>query len=227
MSIPSEAERAVREKLLWEYESRSPVYERAVTIVKATLEYRLLGLTSALRPYERLEIVGRVKTFESAFRKIRPGQESKSFDPDKLSDYTLGSLNDMAGVKVRVFPNIRLPAIHRVITSEFPDCEQDHDPTDSPPGSDDVNRLKYFVRLPCEHLTDCLCEIQVVPWMLDRYWEIEHEVLYKPQLSLSRRVRQELEMTDMAIVNSLKAFTRTLAGILETEPGAYEHPDSE
>lgn len=226
MSTFSDAERAVRSKLLWEYESKRSVYERAVATVKATLEYKLLGLTSALQPYERLEIVGRVKTFESAFRKIRDSQEW-SFDPEKLRDYALDGLNDMAGVKVRVFPNIRLPAIHQVITREFPNCEQDHDPSDAPISFDEANRLKYFVRAPLGREADGVCEIQVVPWMLDRYWEVEHEVLYKPQLLLSKRVLAEFESVDKRIVNTLKAFTRTLAGMLETEPGAYEHPDSE
>jgi len=100
----------IPDRLLREYESKHTSYKRAVDVVQATLEYELLPIRTRLLPYERLEIVGRVKSFDSAFRKLQG--EGRFFDPDRTEEYTFDSLGDMAGVKVRVCPNAYLAIIH-------------------------------------------------------------------------------------------------------------------
>ncbi len=211
----------VQNRLLMEYQANVSMYANAVDIVKATLEYRLLGLRSQLLPFERIQIVGRVKSFDSASAKLQQRQEGNFFDPERLDDYTFGSLTDMAGVKVQVCPNSYLKNVHDVIKKAYPSCTEDHKPArgNKPYSSyvDEVDQLQYCVPIPPRFGLQCVCEIQVVPWILDRYREIEHDILYKPHSSLSKRVREELTEYDKPVVQSIKTFMQAFGRMLQDE----------
>lgn len=209
----------VYDRLLREYKDTHESYLRAVEVIKATLEYKLLPVKTRLLPYERLEVIGRAKTFESAFCKLQKKQEGNSFDPERLEKYTFNSLGDMAGVKIRVCPNTYLPIIHEIIKQTYRDCREDHKPEwrEETGYFDEVDQLQYFVVPPAKYDVECQCEIQVVPWILDRFWEIEHDILYKPHASLSKRIKPELKEYDTAVTESIKAFMKEFARIARAD----------
>src|SRR6266851_1236518 len=97
-------ERTVEDRLREEYFALSSDVRRVVDELEAEVRHCLLPLSSSLHKYEKIEVTSRVKDCESALGALRRRQEGATFDPDRADSYTLTSLNDLAGVRVLVFP---------------------------------------------------------------------------------------------------------------------------
>jgi len=101
------AERTPEDRLREEYFVLLPDVRRVIEELEAQVRHCLLPLSSKLDRYERLVVTSRVKDCESALGALRRRQEGATFDSDKAASYTLTALNDLAGVRVLVFPRSR------------------------------------------------------------------------------------------------------------------------
>lgn len=104
----ADAGRTVEDRLREEYFQLLPEIRRVAGQLESQINYHLLSIANELEEYEQLLVKSRVKECESAVDGLRRRQEGASFDNDRPARYTLTSLNDLAGVRVLVFPRRRL-----------------------------------------------------------------------------------------------------------------------
>ncbi len=105
------AERSVEDQLRQEYFELLPEIRRVVDHLEAEVRHCVLPISLKLDEYERLVVTSRIKECESALDALRRRQEGATFDRDRPELYTLTSLNDLAGIRVLVFPRSRLREI--------------------------------------------------------------------------------------------------------------------
>lgn len=100
----AEANRTVEDRLREEYFQLLPQIRRVAGQLESQINYHLLSIVNELEEYEQLLVKSRIKECESAVDALRRRQEGATFDNDGTTRYTLTSLNDLAGVRVLVFP---------------------------------------------------------------------------------------------------------------------------
>jgi ppGpp synthetase/RelA/SpoT-type nucleotidyltranferase len=187
-----------------------------VTLVVQELEtqvrYSVLSLSLQLSPYERLRVTSRVKECQSAIEALRRRQEGGTFDRSSPEQYSLTSLNDLAGVRVLVFPRGRITEIDSVLRSKFPVWTAD--PIPDPGRSDTPLALKYYGY--CSSSETVRGELQIVPLLTGLFWEVEHSALYKPTPEL-RGIERSLEMRERTgeVLHSLNAFEKEFERIVK------------
>ena len=213
MTTPSRAssittdENSIKSQLLAEYIQTLPLYEQLVDIARTEIEYNLLPIKAKQKPWERIEISSRVKSFESAFDKLKRSKEANILEPG----ITFNELNDMAAIKIKVFPNDYLKPIQKLVEKLYSGAIPDHSP-DRQPGVREkeyygqVTRLKYIIKLHRKYNIDKKLEIQIVPYLLDAFLEIEHDIIYKPNAGIPKVVPSLLEEHNPAIIDNLKSW---------------------
>ena len=98
-----------------EYFLLLPQIRRVVEQLETEIRYHVLPVSKGLEPYERLVIKARAKECESAIDALRRRQEAATFNPERPDLYTLTDLNDLAGIRVLVFPRSRLAEVDRIL----------------------------------------------------------------------------------------------------------------
>ena len=201
----------IEARLLSEYFQNRPIYEKIVAVASAEIEHKLINLRLRKKPWERIEVVPRVKDFNSAVNKLRSHREGNILEPSA----SLDMLNDMAGLKIKVFPNAYLGDVENIIKEVFPDAEADHEPKQIDNDYGNVIRLKYFVTLHSEYEINTNFEIQIVPFILDAFMDLEHDIIYKPDPLLPKKQLSSLMKDHTRIVipvlsNWSKEFSRIL-----------------
>jgi hypothetical protein len=186
-------ERRIEDRLRAEYFDLLPEIRRVLAQLEAEVRYHTLPILHDLQDPEQLIVRSRVKDCESALnslvrrrgRKLTKG-EGRRFDPSTPEEYSLLSLEDLAGVKVLVFPNFRLNEVHNALHAHFKEWT-------AKPIKDDKGAVlapKYYGCCP-EASSRVQGEYQIVPMLLGLFWEVEHSAMYK-----FRAVANSTEMKD-------------------------------
>jgi ppGpp synthetase/RelA/SpoT-type nucleotidyltranferase len=179
-------ERTIEDRLREEYFDLLPDIRRVVDELEAEVKHCLVPISLRLDKHERLVVTSRVKECESALDSLRRRQEGATFDSGRPELYSLVSLNDLAGVRVVVFPPSRWAEADRKLRKRFPSWK-----ADPVPGYDEPLASKYFGY--CRASDKIRAEFQIVPILTALFWEVEHSVIYKPSPRL-KGVGRSLEM---------------------------------
>lgn len=118
--------RTIEDRLREEYFDLLPEIRRVAYQLETEIRHTLLAMSSKLNGYERLAVTSRVKHCGSALRKLRGVQEGATFDAERPERYTLTTLNDLAGVRILVFPRRRIRQADLILRSAFSSFEPDH-----------------------------------------------------------------------------------------------------
>lgn len=198
-------ERTIEDELREEYFDLLPDMRRVAEWLETEVRHRILRVSLKLASYEHLEVKSRIKECESAVDALRRRQADRAFDEGRAGEYSLASLNDLAGVRVLAFPRARLGEVHEILHKRFPRWEPDH-----VPGTDRKTKpiaLKYHGY--CRASTKVKGEVQIVPMLLGLFWEVEHAAIYKPDPRLKGAVR------DLAIQERYQEVLDSLTGFEE------------
>lgn len=208
----------LRQKLLDEYYKKYPIYEKIISIAKAKIEHQLIDLKAKKKPWERIEVLSRVKDFESAYEKLRRKSEGNFIKPSASFD----EIVDMAALKIRVFPNNLLKPVEECIKKLFPGSKTDHKPErsgeDEKDYYDNVMQLQFLTPLEKKYEIKNSFEIQIVPFMLDAFMDIEHDIVYKPKLGISKTVSSLMRGQTNGLVAPLRNWPKEFSGYLKKYP---------
>jgi ppGpp synthetase/RelA/SpoT-type nucleotidyltranferase len=197
----AEAGRTIEDRLREEYFQLLPEIRRVAGQLQTQINYQLLPISNALEPYERVMVKSRVKECESAVDALRRrSQEAAAFDDDQPTKYSLTSLNDLAGLRVLVFPRRRIPEIDRVLRTIFASWTADPVTVDG-----EVLALKYHGY--SEASERIRGEYQIVSMLTGLFWEVEHSAIYKPAPRVRKVVRTlAMEQRSKGVSDALRAF---------------------
>lgn len=127
-------------------------------------------------------------------------QEGTAFSANRPELYTLTSLKDLAGVRVLVFPGIRVTEIDAALRERFSAWESDPVVED-----DELLALKYSGR--CRATDFVRAEYQIVSMLTGLFWEVEHSALYKPSPRFGGVARSlEMKARSATLITALRAF---------------------
>jgi len=202
------AGRTIEDRLREEYFDLLPEIRRVTDQLETEIRYRLLGISGNLGGHERLVVASRVKDCESALRKLRDFQEGSIFDVERPEPYTLTTLNDLAGVRILVFPRRRIEEVDRELRTAF---RWEADPIKE---DDEVLALKYRGYSPASWKIKG--EYQVMSILAGLFWEVEHSAMYKPDVRLkgvARHPAMVQRRTD--VMQALKAFEQQFEALLQ------------
>jgi hypothetical protein len=208
-------ERTVEDRLREEYFDLLPEIQRVVWQLEAEIRFHTLQILHDLKDPEQLLVKSRVKDCDSALKSLvqrrglrLSGGEGRRFDPEALEGYSLLSLEDLAGVRVLVFPNRRLNEVDSALRSHFPDW------TFKPIRNEGraVLAPKYYGTCPSASRR-VFGEYQIVPMLIGLFWEVEHSAMYK-----FRAVANSKEMRDRRadVERSLSQFEDGVERFLHT-----------
>lgn len=207
-------DRTPEDRLREEYFDLLPQIRRVVWYLEAEIRYHTREIFQRLKPYEQIVIKSRVKECESAVKTLRDRQEGRTFDPDKLKGYSLLRLQDLAGVRVLVFPDARLIEVDHLLREHF-------DAWTYRPVKDDTGAAiapKYWGY--CGKVSNKVRgEYQVVPMLLGLFWDVEHSAMYK-----FKAVAESKEMQGHRdkVVRALSQFERGIENFVQE----YSEPPS-
>jgi hypothetical protein len=197
------AQRAVEDRLRAEYFELLPEIRRVVEELEAEVRHCLLPMSRTLERYEQLVVKSRVKECESAIDALRRDlHEGRTFDQDRVEPYTLRDLNDLAGVRVLVFPRNHVAHANQELRRRFPSWIPD--PVRGYQGGPPLAETYYGY---CDASGLIRGEIQIVPMLTGLFWEVEHAAIYKPSprlVDLVRRPVMQQRVTE--VLKSLEAF---------------------
>jgi ppGpp synthetase/RelA/SpoT-type nucleotidyltranferase len=183
-----------------------PEIRRAVWQLDTEIRYLTLPILQTLKSHEQLVIKSRVKECESAIRTLRANQDTPFFVPERVNEYSMLNLPDLAGVRVLVFPNYRLAEVDQVLRPHFPGW------TAKPVRDNDGNPLapKYYGYR--EQASRRVCaEYQIVPMLLGLFWEVEHSAMYKSELVANSNNMQKRRTE---VESALSRFEEGIASLL-------------
>lgn len=205
----------IEAKLVREYFDERPIYEKIINIAKPQIEFKLIEIRINKKPWERIEVTARVKELASALNKIRRQREGRIYEETD----SLRMLNDMAALKIKVFPNTYLQSVDEIINNLFHGLEADHQPPEQTDEKnyDLIERLKYVVKLQPEYGIDVRFEIQIVPFLLDAFIDVEHDIIYKPgeELPSKEIIERHMKHPKAVAIGSLISFAKEFSEILE------------
>ncbi|HCE5426388.1 TPA: hypothetical protein NHH99_001086 [Legionella pneumophila] len=140
------------------------------------VEFRYTNILEELlfneEKYKKIEICSRVKTCLSSIASLRRRQEGGEFD-DNIK-YSILDLKDVIGVRIAVFPHDLLKIIDEKVKNNIGNnlTKEDHD--------DEFKIFKYYY-----NEDNISVEIQVVPILISKFWDVEHSVYYKPDFRVA------------------------------------------
>lgn len=191
----AEAKRTVEDRLREEYFQLLPEIRRVAGQLESQINYHLLPVANALEPHEQLIVKVRLKECESAVDALRRRQEGASFDDDQYTRYTLANLNDLAGLRILVFPRSRILEVDEILRGLFGSWTPD--PVKA---AGNLLALKYHGYSNASERVRG--EYQIVSMLTGLFWEVEHSAIYKPaprlkgvalSLAMEQRTKEVLE----------------------------------
>jgi ppGpp synthetase/RelA/SpoT-type nucleotidyltranferase len=198
----AELGRTIEDRLREEYFQLLPEIRRVAGQLEAQINYRLLAITNSLEAYEQLLVKSRIKECESAVDALRRrrGQEGASFDNDQPTRYTLTNLNDLAGLRILVFPRRRIREVNTALREIFGSWTPDPVETEG-----QVLAWKYHGY--CDASERIRGEYQIVSMLTGLFWEVEHSAIYKPAPRL-KGIAQSFAMQQRTkeVLEALTAF---------------------
>jgi ppGpp synthetase/RelA/SpoT-type nucleotidyltranferase len=196
----AERSRTVEDQLREQYFQLLPEIRRVAGQLQAQINYHLLPITNALQAHEQPVVKARVKECDSAVDALRRRQEWASFDNDQKGRYKLANLNDLAGLRILVFPQRRIIEADRALRQIFPSW------TSHPVESEgQLLALKYHGYSDASQRIRG--EYQIVSMLTGLFWQVEHSAIYKPAPGL-KGVALSLTMQQRTkeVLDALKAF---------------------
>jgi len=208
--------RRTEDRLREEYFQLLPEIRRVAGQLQAQINYCLLPIANALEAHEQLIVKSRVKDCESAVNALRRRSgEGKSFDDDQPSRYSLANLNDLAGLRILVFPRRRILEVDRALRETFGSWIAD-------PVESEGQVLAWKYHGYCSASERVRGEYQIVSMLTGLFWEVEHSAIYKPAPRL-RSVARSLAMQQRSkeVFEALKAFEDEFESLIhfKTPPG--------
>lgn len=171
--------------------------------LEAEVRHGVLPIFRTLHRGEQIVVKSRIKECERAVDSLRRRQESRIFVPERVEEYTLLELKDLAGVRVLAFPRARRTELNEVLRGVFP--AWDRDPFQDDP-QETLLGYKYsgFIHEVSERVSG---EYQIVSMLVGLFWEVEHSAIYKPIPEL-RGASRSLPMQERTqeVLRSLAAF---------------------
>lgn len=134
--------RRVEDKLREEYFDLLPEIRRTLVETETRVKLEVLRIELDLQRYERLLVASRVKECESAIDALRRRQPLGLFDEQRIDDYSLTYLHDLAAVRVMAFPYTRVVEAHSALQPLL--SRWIADPVPGVEHSDPPLALKYF-----------------------------------------------------------------------------------
>ena len=202
--------RTVEDRLREEYFQLLPEIRRVAGQLESEINYHLLSIANALEEYEQLFVKSRVKECESAVDALRRrrGQEGASFDNDQPAQYTLTNLNDLAGLRILVFPRRRIPEVDLALREIFSSWTADPIETEG-----EVLALKYHSYSDArQHIRG---EYQIVSMLTGLFREVEHSAIYKPAPRLKGFTQHvAMQQRTKEVLEALKAFEDEFESLL-------------
>jgi ppGpp synthetase/RelA/SpoT-type nucleotidyltranferase len=197
----AEAGRTIEDPLREEYFQLLPEIRRVAGQLQSQINYHLLPIANALESHEQLVVKSRIKECESAVNALRRrSQEGATFDNDQPTRYTLANLNDLAGVRILVFPQKRIRELDQTLRDFFTSWTADPVKVDG-----QVLALKYHGY--CNASERIRGEYQIVSMLTGLFWEVEHSAIYKPAPRLRSVARSfAMQQRSKEVLNALKAF---------------------
>lgn len=212
-------DRRVHHRLREEYFDLLPEIRRVAWHLETEIRHLLLPIQDVLEDYERVTVKSRIKECDSALRSLERRQEGNVFDPDKVDEYSILRLQDLAGVRILAFPRSRLLEADRLLR----DCESFSAWTPKPLtyGTDQASIPKYFGY--CKGVSENIyAEYQIVPMLIGLFWEVEHAAMYKPTGSakgIDRDERMKRLRTD--VETSLSRFDAEFETFVQSNPSTF------
>lgn len=209
--------RTVEDRLREQYFALLLEISRVAEEVEAEVRHFLLPLSNKLDRYEQIEVTSRVKECESALGALRRRQEGATFDPSQATSYTLTALNDLAGIRVLVFPRSRWVEADALLRSHEPFSSWTSDPI---PSYEDTNQPLAFKYHGYSSRSKVVRgELQIVPMLTGLFWQVEHSAIYKPLPQL-RGALASLEMQALTndVYKALNAFEVEFEKLVQRDP---------
>lgn len=204
----AKARRTVEDRLREEYFQLLPGIRRVNGQLESQINNHLLPVANDLETYEQLIVKSRIKECESAVEALRRRQEGASFDHDKPGKYTLTSLNDLAGLRVLVFPRKRIFEVNSALQKVFPSWTAD--PVKS---EGKVRAWKYHGF--SEASQRIRGEYQIVSMLTGLFWEVEHAAIYKPAPHLKGIAKSlAMEQRSKEVFEALDAFENEFESLI-------------
>lgn len=212
-------ERTVEDRLREEYFELLPDIRRVAEELHAEVRHCLLPISGSLDWHEQLVVSSRIKECESALGALRRRQEGATFDSDRRDLYTLCNLNDLAGVRVLVFPRSRLTETDKELRKRFSMWAPDPVPGDDE--NDEPRALKYHGY--CKASDKVRGEFQIVPMLTGLFWEVEHDAIYKPSPRL-KGIDQSVKMKERSkeVLKALQLFEEEFERLIRRDPLGHE-----
>lgn len=139
--------------------------------IKHTLKTLLLEPVHA----NKILISSRVKDCNSAITSLKMKEEGGVFRDDKK--YLITQLNDLVGLRISFFPLTLLERVKPQLLSYLKNnFEQTVEPDDSSIGNYNI----YKFRGIHNKFSKFACEIQLIPMLISKFWDVEHDAFYKP-----------------------------------------------
>lgn len=204
----AEVDRTVEDRLREEYFDLLPEIRRVAEQLETEVRYSLLFLSRKLSRHERLVVTSRVKDCESSVRKLRRRQEGRSFGTELHEKYTLTALNDLAGVRVLIFPRRKIKEVDLALLPVFDGWESD-------PILEEGELLAFKYRGYTQASSKVKGEYQIMSILTGLFWDVEHSAIYKPEPQLSGIARHSGMMQRTAdVLQALRAFEEQFEALI-------------
>jgi ppGpp synthetase/RelA/SpoT-type nucleotidyltranferase len=203
------SERTIEDRLREEYFDLLPEIRRVAEQLDAEIRCHLLPISKGLHRHERLVITSRIKDCESALQKLRGPREGATFDRERPEQYSLTSLNDLAGVRVLAFPRARLSEIDLILRKA--------NGWGADPFKGDGAGLAFKYCGYCDSGARVKGEYQIVSVLTGLFWNVEHSVMYKPHPQLAFvSDHREMRQRTAEVLQALQAFEEQFEAALRT-----------
>ena len=208
----ADARRTVEDQLREEYFQLLPEIRRVAGQLQSQISYHLLPVANTLDAFEQLIVKSRIKECESAVDALRRRQELATFDDEQPNRYSLTKLNDLAGVRILLFPRKRIDEVDRVLREIFDSWTADHLLVEG-----EVLALKYHGYSPVGDRVRG--EYQIVSMLTGLFWEVEHPAIYKPSPRLKGAVKSlAIEQRTSEVYRALQAFEDEFEATIRLNP---------
>lgn len=190
MKINKDLESNIRKS----YHELLPVLKKIESLLVSKVQWYLRSEKFNLKEYERISVESRIKSCDSSLEKLvkkypAPGQEGSNIRRyiNTSNDFSLDKLSDLVGIRILVFPSSKILRIQKIISREF---SWKLDPEFFAFGSQFQGRLRGCKKIGCE--------IQIIPMLIGKFWDVEHFVRYKPHPSYRFRIKNDTEINDLS-----------------------------
>ncbi|MBU3955132.1 hypothetical protein KJ633_01590 [bacterium] len=155
-----------------EYDSNKEKYYKLLSHSKTTVKNILKNLIINSKAFEQIEVVGRIKTFERCIAKLKKAKEANYLD----DEVKLAEITDIIGIRILTFPNKYIEKIIEIIKKDIVGYKISKEDN-----KEEIDFYKTYITSTLTGFENIQVEIQILPYLLGKYWDIEHELIYKPQ----------------------------------------------